>query len=299
MLAGIRAFFIEHYALEVDTPILSCAGTTDPAIESFNAEGLGKQFWLHTSPEFPMKRLLASGAGDIYQVAKVFRQGESGRLHNPEFTMLEWYRVGWDHHQLIDEVIKLISYLDQACPSNLRVEKVSYQTLLVSHLGLDPLDCDETELVGCAKERGIDAQLDLDKDGWLDLLMSHLVMPSLPADQLTVVYDYPASQAALSRINSDGLTAARFEVFWGSVELANGFHELTDAREQRLRFEKEIEDRECSGQQVVPIDEHLIDSLGHGLPDCSGVAIGLDRLLMKLVGVKDIKDVMAFPVTRA
>lgn len=299
MLKDIRAFFFVRDVLEVETPYLSAAGTTDPSIESFVAKGMGRKGWLHTSPEFPMKRLLAAGSGDIYQIARVFRDGESGRYHNPEFTLLEWYRVGLDHHALMQEVVELIAALAGEAGALLRTVKISYRELCLTYLELDPWFAEETELQTCARRMGINMDASLSKDAWLDLLLSHSVMPQLDADQLTLLYDYPASQAALARLNDDEKTAARFEVFWGGVELANGFYELQDAQEQRQRFSGESKERDQLGSPQVAMDECLLMALDHGLPDCSGVALGLDRLLMKLTASESIDQVLAFPMDRA
>lgn len=294
MLAGIRAFFCAREVLEVDTPSMSIAGNTDPAIESFRANGARTQYLLHTSPEFPMKRLLAAGSGDIYQIAKVYRDGESGRYHNPEFSMLEWYRVGMDHHQLMDEVVELLKSLIPTSLEKPEVQKLSYQALFQSHLQLDPLQASVEQLKSCASKRGVEIDFPLDQDGWLDLLMSHCVMPALKDNQLTLVYDYPASQAALARLNIDQKTAARFEVFWGSLELANGFYELQDSSEQRARFENECARRADLGLPAVQIDERLLQALEYGLPECAGVALGLDRVLMKVSKSSSISEVLAF-----
>ncbi|CAG0909358.1 unnamed protein product [Cyprideis torosa] len=300
LLQDVRAFFYARHFLEVDTPIMSSAGTTDPSIESVRVTGPdAAPRFLHTSPEFAMKRLLAAGSGDIFQVAKVFREGEAGRFHNPEFTLLEWYRLGMDHHDLMEEVVGLILHLAGDAADTLSVEKVSYRDLCRQALAIDPLIASVSELHQIAVKAGLDIRFELDRDGWLDLLLSHMVMPSLPAGQLTLLFDYPASQAALSRINDDGLTAARFEVFWGGTELANGFFELQDADEQRERFFADNVKRAEAGQLSVPMDDHLIAALEAGLPECSGVALGLDRLLMKLTGRRDIQEILAFPFCNA
>ncbi len=299
VLERIRALFSAWKILEVETPALSMAGTTDPSIDSFSVRRSGQIQYLHTSPEFPMKRFLAAGSGDIYQLCKVFRQGESGKNHNPEFTLLEWYRLNFDHHQLMDEVVGLVITLADEEGLSLDVKKISYVELFQTYLSCDPMRRSTEELEGLAKENGIDLRGSLSKDQWLDLLMSHCVMPKLPNNQLTVLYDYPASQASLAKINADGLTAARFEVFWGSLELANGFHELQDAEQQRQRFLVDVEKRREQGKEAVPLDEHLIQALRSGLPPCAGVALGIDRLLMKLTRKDRISEVLGFPVDRA
>ncbi len=301
MLTRIRALFSAAGLLEVDTPSLSPAGNPDPAIDSFCTVGNGQALYLHTSPEFPMKRLLAAGSGDIYQICKVFRQGESGRNHNPEFTLLEWYRLGIDHHQLMQETAQLVNTLAAEAGHRLQVEKITYQALFQRHFRLDPLDCSAAQLQGIARDQGIDlgGDTDLDRDQWLDLLISHGIMPTLAHDQLTLLYDYPASQASLARLNPDGRTAARFEVFWGGLELANGFHELQNPAEQLARFDADNQQRLEQQQAPLPVDHKLIAALEHGLPQCSGVALGVDRLLMKLLGKQRVEEVMAFAGERA
>lgn len=303
VLSRIRALFAGRGILEVDTPALSSSANPDPAIESFCVESGGQAHYLHTSPEFAMKRLLAAGSGDIYQLCKVFRQGERGRNHNPEFTLLEWYRLGLDHHQLMQEVAELIISLADQEGMNLTLKTVTYREIFQQRLNIDPFVTGTEALSQVAREQGIDVDGEavhcLDEDQWLDLLLSHCIMPELPARQLTLLHDYPASQASLARLNGDGFTAARFEVFWGSLELANGFHELQDSREQRERFEHDNAARAREQAHSVPLDEHLLQALEHGLPDCSGVALGIERLLMKLLGEDSIDAVMAFPLERA
>jgi elongation factor P--(R)-beta-lysine ligase len=299
MLAGIRAFFAERGVLEVETPLLSKAGATDPALESLAIRSPGEPRFLHTSPEFPMKRLLAAGSGDIYQVARVFRAGEAGRLHNPEFTMLEWYRVGFDVPRLMDEVEALVRELaGEADPGP--GERLTYAQAFKRHAVIDALQADVQDLAVCAAQHGIDLTGSLDRDGWLDLIMSEVVAPALPAGRLTFIHDYPASQAALARLSpEDARVAERFELFWGGLELANGFHELTDASEQERRFESDLEKRGVRGLPPVPVDTRLLAALEAGLPDCAGVALGVDRLLMCLTGALRIDEVLAFGWDRA
>ncbi len=293
MLQRIRAFFMARGVLEVETPLLSRAGNTDPSITSLEVRDGG---WLHTSPEFPMKRLLAAGSGDIYQICKVFRGGESGRFHNPEFTLLEWYRLGFDDCRLADEVVALIS---EVAARRFDVVSVSYRSLFLDALGIDPLRTGVDELQALARSRGIAPDGDMPRDDWLDLLLSHIVTPSFPTDRLTVVTDYPASQAALARLNADGETAARFEIYWGAVELANGYFELTDPVEQRRRVAAEQSVRRQRGLPPIRADERFLQAIDHGLPDCAGVALGLDRLLMKVMGAEHIGEVIAFDAGRA
>lgn len=304
-MARIREFFHRQGVMEVETPVCSRYATTDPAIESlatrYSGPGApaGTPLYLHTSPEFPMKRLLAAGSGPIYQICKVFRDGESGRLHNPEFTLLEWYRPGFDHHRLMDEVERLVQAL---LPEPQPVRRFSYRTLFQQQLGLDPHRAPVDQLRDAALARGPSgvAQLQLShRDAWLDLLMTHCIEPAM-GPGLCFVYDYPASQAALSRVRpGDPPVAERFELYVGGVEVANGFHELTDAAEQQRRFERDLQARSAAGQPVVPMDRRLLAALARGLPDCAGVALGIDRLLMQLSGAEQISQVIAFPLERA
>ncbi|MBT2988033.1 MAG: EF-P lysine aminoacylase GenX [Candidatus Thiodiazotropha sp. (ex Ctena orbiculata)] len=306
MLARIRQFFNRIGVLEVETPICSRYATTDPALESFSVRytgpgaARGRDLYLHTSPEFAMKRLLAAGSGPIYQICKVFRNGEYGSRHNPEFSLLEWYRPGLDYHQLMDEVAQLINGLS-GHPHTL--EKVSYAALLAQHLDLDPHSADTARLRQCAITRGIPGAERLaleNRDGWLDLLMSHLIEPRLGQGGMTFVYDYPASQAALARIRKEPTPVAeRFELYMEGIEIANGFQELTSAEEQRRRFKDDSHRRRESHQTAVPMDQNLLAALAAGLPDCSGVALGLDRLLLVLTGVADIRRVVTFDLNRA
>lgn len=306
LLAGIREFFARNGVMEVETPLCSHAGCSDPAITSlttrFTGPGapVGETLYLHSSPEFPMKRLLAAGSGSIYQLCRVFRNGELGPRHNPEFTLLEWYRPGFDHHRLMGEVAELVNCL---LPAPLPVQRLSYAQLFLTHLQLDPHCVAPEELRELAIARGIAGAevLDLEtRDAWLDLLLSHLIEPGLGRGCLTFVYDYPASQASLARVRAgQPPLAERFELYLGGLEIANGFHELADAREQRARFEHENAARTAASLPTVPLDERLLAALQAGLPDCAGVALGIDRLLMYLSGLDDIRQVLAFPYQRA
>ena len=292
---NIRSYFKREGVMEVVTPVLSFAGNTDPAIESF-VTASDKPMYLHTSPEFFMKRLLAEGSGSIYQICNVFREGESGRFHNPEFSMLEWYRIGYDYHQLMDDVASLISSLvDQ----QLEIDKISYLQAFQA-VGINPHEADTARLAESASEHGIDMDSadSLAKNQWLDLLMTHVVEPRLDKDKLTFIYDYPASQASLAQISvAEYPVAERFELYWNGVELANGFSELQDAAIQRARFETENAQRIASGQNAMVLDEQLLRALEKGLPSCSGVALGLDRLLMILQGATSLSEVMPFPLS--
>jgi lysyl-tRNA synthetase class 2 len=302
LYADIRAFFAARSVLEVETPALSAAAVTDRHIESLRTQAMidGPTLYLHTSPEFPMKRLLAAGSGDIWQLCKVFRAGEAGRRHNPEFSMLEWYRLGYDHHHLMDEVAELLAELDPTTAQP--PTRLSYAEAIADYAGLDVVSASAAEIRQCIADNGVALPEGLgdDRDLWLDLLMSTVIAPRFPPDAYTFLHDYPASQAALSRIvPGEPPVAARFEVFRGELELANGFWELADAHEQRARFEAEQDLRRAAGQVVPPLDERLIGALHHGLPDCAGVALGVDRLLMLLLGTNDIRDVLAFSLERA
>ena len=310
LMSRLRCFFAEKDVLEVETPLLSAAGTTDPQIHSFETryEGpgaaQGRPLYLATSPEFAMKRLLAAGSGPIYQICKAFRQGEAGRLHNPEFTLLEWYRPGFDHFQLMDEVEALVIELADGRLPDVSAKRMTYAELFQQHLGLDPHTASVETLAQCAAGFPALAGISgLDHDGWLDLLMSHVIQPRLGQGCLTFVYHYPASQAALARISQSTADvpaiAERFELFYQGVELANGFHELTDAREQRARFEQDLSQRRVQGLPLIPMDERLLAALGEGMPPCAGVALGLDRLLLVFNSQTRLSDVISFPFVRA
>jgi elongation factor P--(R)-beta-lysine ligase len=301
LLARCRAFFAARGVLEVETPVLSQGAVTDVHLASLETRiaGLAPRYYLQTSPEYPMKRLLAAGSGDCYQICKVFRDGETGRYHNPEFSMLEWYRLGIDHHALMDEVEALLvpllgpSYAEPA-------HRLSYQAVFEQALGIDPFAVPTAELRALAAARA-DADLpDADRDTLLDVLMGVVIGPTLGADRLTFIHDYPASQAALARV-LPGLPprAARFEAYARGLELCNGFHELVDANEQRRRFEADLRARHDRGWPLPPIDERFLAALAEGLPDCAGVAVGLDRVLMIATGATSIAEVLAFTIAEA
>ena len=302
--AFVRAFFGARNVLEVETPVLSAAGNTDPNVQSFCTQFTGhvdagpRERWMRTSPEFPLKRLLAAGSGDIYELGRVFRNGEAGGRHNPEFSMLEWYRVGFDHLRLADEVVELVSEALALKGREAEVLFVSYRELFRGELGVDAMLDDIAQLQVPLAGFGIDPE-GLTRDDWLDLLMTHLLQPRFPRDRITVVSDYPASQCALARVRRDDPPVAeRFELYLGPIELANGYHELNDAAEQRARFERDNRIRRERGQRELPMDEALLDVLD-GLPDCAGVALGIERLLMCLEDSHAIADVLAFPFDRA
>ncbi len=301
LLAEVRGFFARREVLEVETPILGAGAPLDPALESWRAEAPdGSRGYLQTSPEYPMKRLLSAGEGDIYQIARVFRGGESGPRHNPEFSLLEWYRLGFDHHRLASEVVALIHELCACVPGwqcpDPSVRQVAYGELFRRELGLDPLAATSAELARVAGARGLTIAGELDRDGWLDALVSLVLAPGFPPDRLTVIFDYPETQAVLARpcVDRPGY-AARFEVYWGDLELANGYHELTDPAVFRVRRARDLAIRRARGQEQPLADPWLEPAMEAGLPDCSGVALGLDRLLMRLLDFDDIRRVLDFP----
>lgn len=304
--ALIRAFFAQRDVLEVETPILSQAGNTDPNIASFSLEFGGhadagaRQRWLRTSPEFPLKRLLAAGLGDCYELGRVFRDGEAGGRHNPEFTMLEWYRIGWDHQRLIGECAALLADALALVGRTAPLSRISYRDLYHRRLGIDPMRAPLEQLQAALGDIRIDPQ-GLLRDDWLDLLMTHRLQPEFASGQLLAVYDYPASQCALARLRDDGdlRVAERFELYLGPLELANGYHELADAREQRARFLGDIDMRRARGAAAPAVDESLLAALDADFPDCAGVALGMDRLLMAMLDTARIADTLAFDFSRA
>lgn len=307
LLGRLRAFFAERGVLEVDTPALSAAAVSDPQLASFATHFNGPDGgprWLHTSPEFAMKRLLAAGSGCIWQLCKVFRDGEAGRRHNPEFSLLEWYRLGFDHHRLMDEVADLVRTLLAGRRRLGDVEKLSYREAFVRHLGLDPFAIGVIEAHAACLAQGIVPPPGMPEaalDPWLDLLLSHCIEPLLGRERLTFLYDYPPSQAALARIRVESSPAvgSRFELYLDGVELANGFHELGDAAEQRARFLADNGQRRALSLTPMPLDERFLAALAHGLPDCAGVALGFDRLLMLAQGASSLDAVLTFPQARA
>ena len=303
----LRSFFATRGVLEVETPMLSVGANTEPNIESFSTRFSGplpeaspRERWLRTSPEFALKRLLVEGIGDCYEMGRVFRDGEAGRRHNPEFTMLEWYRVGWDHHALAEETCDLIERALALVGRGVRRERRSYRDLYRAAFGFDAFTAPIDALKAPLAEYGIQAD-DLSRDDWLDLLMTHRLQPTFDEDTLLTIMDFPPSQCALARIAGQGedAVAERYEVYLGGNELANGYHELIDAREQRVRFENDNRRRIARGQRALPIDMALLAALEQGMPDCAGVALGIERLLMAMIGTQDIADVLAFAFHRA
>ena len=305
--ARIRAFFAERGVVEVETPVLSMAGNTEPNIASFalafsgRTDGAPRTRWLRTSPEHPLKRLLAAGFGDCYELGRVFRDGEAGGRHNPEFTMLEWYRTGWDHHALLAECAALVADALALVDRSATLVRTSYRALYLARLGVDPMTATIDDLRHALGDIAVEPG-GLDRDDWLDLLMTHRLQPAFPRDGLLAVHDFPASQCALARVRTgpDGVAVAeRFELYLGPLELANGYHELADAAEQGARFDHDLRRRAARGQPRPPRDGRLLAALEAGFPDCAGVALGVDRLLMAMLGTDRIADVLAFDFARA
>ena len=307
--ARIRDFFLARGVLEVETPLLGCHTVTDPALRAFATEfalpgqSCGRPLFLQTSPEYAMKRLLAAGAGSIYQICKAFRNEESGRFHNPEFTLLEWYRTGFSLDQLIDEVEDLIGRLAASHIALASPERFSYAEICLKYLGLDPLTTDIQMFDRCAQNLGLPEAARLcgdDRSVWLDLLFSRFVQPRLGVGRLTTIFHYPAFMPSLARVSTeDSRVVERAEIFLAGQELGNGFYELADADEQQIRFQNDLKARTRQGLPAVELDQRLLGALRAGLPDCAGIAIGLDRLLMVLLDKEHIDEVLAFPVTRA
>ena len=292
MLAEVRAFLSLRGVLEVDTPSLGQFAITDPNIELFEVATPDGTRFLQSSPEYAMKRLLASGSGDIFQLGKVFRSGEHGGRHNPEFVMLEWYRIDWTHYQLMREVAELIA-------ETLRLSTWQIWPLdaLLDHFcQINLHDATELELKVAAENAGIDVVGDLDKLDYLDLLMTQVVEPGIASWGLVFIVDFLEQQAALSRIieRGDNSVAARFEAYVPGVELANGYWEESDPDVLTKRFEADNSVRVSRGQPVREIDERLISASRAGVPDCAGVAIGFDRLLMLAQGRSELSQVMSF-----
>jgi elongation factor P--(R)-beta-lysine ligase len=300
-LAMMREFFAARNVLEVETPALVNAPVSDIHLQSIVVQtGGAPPMFLHTSPEYAMKRLLAAGSGDIYQICKVFRAAERGSQHNPEFTMVEWYRVGIAFEALMSEVAALVLQLlgERGLPRH--VEFVNYRDAVMQHAGIDPLEASTTALLDCAQQRGLATTEVVTRDAALDFLVSTCVSPKLGHGALTFLHRYPASQAALARLDTDDpRVALRFELYADGIELANGFHELANARDQRARFEEDQAARMRSRLPVYALDEHLLAALEQGLPDCCGVALGFDRVMMLALGVDRIDRVIAFPFERA
>ena len=307
LLARARSFFAQRGVLEVDTPIVVNAPVTDVHIQSARVllEAVNPQrataqpYFLHTSPEYAMKRLLAAGVGDIYQICHVVRSLERGRLHNAEFTLIEWYRSDYSLEALMNEVEALVLELLGRARASLVIERLSYREVFLRALHLDPFVAPLTQLAEHARDAGFESAA-AERDELLELLMGAVVGPRLGLAGLTFVHGYPASQAALARLDpEDARAAQRFELYCEGIELANGFHELASAREQRERFERDLNERRRLGLSASSIDERLLAALETGLPDCCGVALGFDRTLMLAAGASSIDAVLPFPIERA
>jgi elongation factor P--(R)-beta-lysine ligase len=300
-LQATRDFFRARQVLEVETPALVNAPVSDVNIGSVRVEvpGGAAPMFLHTSPEYAMKRLLAAGSGDIFQLCHVFRGAERGRHHNPEFTMIEWYRLGFSLEDLMREVAQLVNTL---LGRELPMELLTYREALRRHAGFDPLDAGDAELQRAAQALGLEAarSREAGRDELLDLVVGAQVGPALGANTLTFVHRYPASQAALARLDGqDPRLALRFELYHRGIELANGYHELVNAAEQHMRFTADLQARASRGLPTSALDQHLLAALDAGMPDCAGVALGFDRVLMLALGASSIDEVIAFPTERA
>ncbi len=303
LIAKIRHFFAERNIVEVETPVLSHATVTDPFVVGIPAifKAMGgsdeKIMYLQTSPEYAMKRLLAHGSGPIYQMSKAFRQGEISKIHNPEFTMLEWYRPGFDHHMLMDEMDLLLQCILQTKPA----ERMTYENIFRDYLNLDPHHATIKDLKRCAHEKDIHLNEELtSRDAWLDVLWTHYIEPRVAIERPLFLYDFPASQASLAKVRAeDPPVASRFEVYFKGVELANGFHELQNSIEQAERFAKDLAYRQQHHLPAIQMDQRLLAALNQGLPDCAGVALGVDRLIMLALDSKQISDVVSFTFANA
>ena len=304
MYGVIRSFFTDRDVLEVETPALSLTTVTDPQIHSLYTHYIGPgseditALYLQTSPEYAMKRLLAAGSGPIFQIAKSFRNGERGRLHNPEFTMLEWYRPGFDEHELMHEVEALVTCLTNSKPAI----KMTYSEVFERYVGIDPHLAELEQLGAHLSSIKMSDRLKemIDRKTCLELLFSHKIAPQLGFDAPAFIYDFSEQQSSLATLkHGEVVVARRFELFVQGMELANGCCELRDPKEQRQRFEQDQQHRRLHGHAPVAIDTRLLDALAAGLPDCAGVALGLDRLLMLVTGARDIDAVLTFALDRA
>lgn len=307
LYAMFRAHFERTGALEVETPILSAAGTTDIHIASFSTRFTGHvdagapTRWMRTSPEFAMKRLLADGIGDCYELGRVFRNGEAGGRHNPEFTMLEWYRVGWALDRLMDETAELVMAAMALCGRQLERKDITYRQIFIDTVNVDPLRAIDAEIVEAADGINVDPA-GLTRDDWLDLIFTHRIQANFPDNRLTTIRDYPASQSALAKVEADSQgdpVARRFELYAGALELANGYDELIDAVEQARRQMADQSQRQLRGTSGPPSDANLVAALQHGMPASAGVALGVDRLLMAMQAVNTIAPVISFNFQRA
>jgi len=306
LLARTRAFFQERAFLEVETPLLSADVVVDRHIDplgvilphDLRTPTDGRAMWLQTSPEFAMKRLMAAGGEAIYQITRAFRGGESSQLHNPEFTIVEWYC----HGDSMEDAMQLTSDLCEALLNLGPAERVSYAGAFETHAGIDPHRATAAQLADLARARGISFSDSLaagDRDTLLNLLLAELVQPRLGVQRPTLLHHYPGSQAALARVHGDPPLAERFELFVRGVELANGYHELLDAEELRQRNRQANDDRAGEGKPRLPEESRLLAAMDSGLPACSGTALGLDRLVMLAAGAQSLAEVVAFPIDRA
>lgn len=296
LLRATREFFYTRQVLEVETPALSQAANTDPYIDSFSTRG-SEQRYLHTSPEYPMKRLLTAGSGDIYQICKVWRHEPMSRQHNAEFSMLEYYRLGFDLKQLMQEVESLLLGL---VPSLLKGSNYqTYASLFLDKLGFNPHTIPDDDLQRCVSEQVPSFDGGLSRQGALDLLLTHCIEGDFPQDRLTFVSDYPATQSALAQTGplteqSEIMVAKRFEVYVGTLELGNGYQELSSGDANRTVLERELASREALGLDKVPMDQRFLAAMTFGLPECAGVAIGLDRVLMLATGATELRQILNF-----
>jgi len=308
LLFKVRSFFEKRNVVEVETPLLSQGTVTDVYLDGFiskynffadTSSDKDSDLYLQTSPEFLMKRLLSSGYGSIYQICKAFRHEQFGKHHNPEFTMLEWYRVGYDHFQLMDEVEALLVEV-LACA---KIERITYQELYIKKLAIDPLVCDIADLINLLKRRDMLSDWLLEKpstDILLQFIFSEIIEPTIGKDAPCFVYDFPSSQASLAKISvADPRVSERFECYFKGLELANGFNELTNAEQQLQRFESDNTLRKEQGKGQKVIDHRFIKALNYGLPECAGVALGIDRLMMIALKEDHIKKVISFPISNA
>ncbi|MBS0266832.1 MAG: EF-P lysine aminoacylase GenX [Planctomycetes bacterium] len=315
LLAAARRFFDHRGYFEVDTPLLSHDRVVDPHLAPFQVNGANPAVYLQTSPEFAMKRLLSAGATAIYQIGHVFRAGELGQRHNPEFTMIEWYRVGdthWEQMQVVEDLV-LAAFAEVAeswpqTPQRWTVPagpflRTTYRDAFRKYAGVDALGMPTSELIRLCDDRGVvvpESMSPDDRDGWLNLLLAELIEPQLGRARPEFLIDYPASQAAIARIREDELPVAeRFELYIAGIELCNGYHELTDPVELRRRMSEESQRLVDAGEPPLVMSNRLLAAMEASLPPCAGVALGFDRLLMVATGASSIADVLAFPFPRA
>lgn len=296
MLAAARSFFAERHVMEVDCPQLTSAASIDAHIDLIIAHNVTEKRFLHTSPEYAMKRLLVQGCGDIYQLGHVFREGEYGQRHNPEFTMAEWYRLNFTFAEMMQETVDFCRLLLGNLPS----ETHSYRQTFIHFTGLDPFTANNEDLLAHITKHQIPTYEGIeneDRDALLNIILGIQIEPLLGKEGLYVLAYYPSTQAALAKtiqLAPDEKAAERFEIYYHGIELANGYHELADPQEQRLRFLESNQHRVSLGKQVLPLDERFLQALEQGLPDCCGVAVGFDRLMMLRHQVPQLQDVLPF-----